>query len=128
MFNEAFNVGQTAHNYQIRDLARSFAEVVPGCQVEFADGAGPDTRSYRVSFEKIKNQLPNFKPQWDAKKGAEQLYKAYLASGVTLEEFEVRVTSASDISTSFSPKEFSMPTCGTARSEAGTPRRQLRPS
>lgn len=88
VFNEACNVGQTAHNYQIRDLARIVAEVVPGCQVEFADGAGPDTRSYRVSFEKIKNQLPNFKPQWDAKKGAEQLYKAYVASGVTLEEFE----------------------------------------
>jgi len=88
VFNEAFNVGQTAHNYQIRDLARIVAEVVPGCEVEFAEGAAPDTRSYRVSFEKIKNQLPNFKPQWDAKKGAEQLYKAYLASGVTLEEFE----------------------------------------
>jgi len=88
VFNEAFNVGQTAHNYQIRDLARIVAEVVPGCAVEFAEGAAPDTRSYRVSFEKIKNRLPSFKPQWDAKKGAEQLYKAYLASGVTLEEFE----------------------------------------
>jgi nucleoside-diphosphate-sugar epimerase len=88
VFNEAFNVGQTTHNYQIRDLARIVAEVVPGCEVEFADGAGPDTRSYRVSFEKIRKQLPNFKPQWDAKRGAEQLYKAYLASGVTLQEFE----------------------------------------
>ena len=88
VFNEAFNVGQTAHNYQIRDLARIVADVVPGCEVELADGAGPDTRSYRVSFEKIRTQLPAFKPQWDARKGAEQLYKAYRASGVTLEEFE----------------------------------------
>ena len=88
VFNEAFNVGQTAHNYQIRDLAQIVAEVVPGCEVEFADGAGPDTRSYRVSFEKIRTQLPQFKPQWDAKKGAEQLYKAYLASGITLQDFE----------------------------------------
>jgi nucleoside-diphosphate-sugar epimerase len=88
VFNEAFNVGQTAHNYQIRDLARIVADVVPGCELDFADGAGPDTRSYRVSFEKIKKHLPQFKPQWDAKKGAEQLYKAYRASGVTLEEFE----------------------------------------
>lgn len=88
VFNEAFNVGQTAHNYQIRDLAKIVAEVVPGCEVDFADGAGPDTRSYRVSFEKIKKRLPNFKPQWDAKAGAEQLYNAYRASGITLEEFE----------------------------------------
>ena len=88
VFNEAFNVGQTAHNYQIRDLAKIVAEVVPGCVVELAEGAGPDTRSYRVSFEKIRNRLPAFKPQWDARMGAEQLYKAYRASGVTLEEFE----------------------------------------
>jgi len=88
VFNEAFNVGQTDHNYQIRDLARIVADVVPGCEIELAEGAGPDTRSYRVSFEKIKSRLPNFKPQWDATQGAEQLYKAYRASGVTLEEFE----------------------------------------
>jgi nucleoside-diphosphate-sugar epimerase len=88
VFNEAFNVGQTAHNYQIRDLAEIVAGVVPGCTVEFADGAAPDTRSYRVSFEKIRTRLPAFKPQWDAKRGAEQLYKAYLASGITLQDFE----------------------------------------
>jgi nucleoside-diphosphate-sugar epimerase len=88
VFNEAFNVGQTAHNYRIRDLATIVAEVVPGCTLEFADGAGPDKRSYRVSFEKIKRKLPTFKPQWDARMGAEQLYNAYRGSGVTLEEFE----------------------------------------
>ena len=32
--------------------------------------------------------MPAFKPQWDARKGAEQLYAAYRASQVTLEEFE----------------------------------------
>jgi nucleoside-diphosphate-sugar epimerase len=88
VINEAFNVGQTAHNYRIRDLAKIVADVVPGCTLAFADDAGPDKRSYRVSFEKIKRKLPGFKPQWDARMGAEQLYKAYRASGVTLEEFE----------------------------------------
>ena len=88
VFNEAFNVGQTAHNYRIRDLAEIVATVVPGCEIEYAAGAGADKRSYRVSFEKIKSKLPQFRPQWDAKKGAEQLYQAYLSSGLTLEEFE----------------------------------------
>src|SRR5262249_22916900 len=88
VFNEAFNVGQTAHNYRIRDLAEIVAGVVPGCTIEFADDAGPDKRSYRVSFEKIRRALPEFKPQWDARMGAEQLYQAYRSSGLTLEEFE----------------------------------------
>jgi nucleoside-diphosphate-sugar epimerase len=88
VFNEAFNVGQTAHNYRIRDLAEIVAGVVPGCTVEFAEDAGPDKRSYRVSFEKIRTRLPGFKPQWDARMGAEQLYKAYRSSNLTLGEFE----------------------------------------
>jgi nucleoside-diphosphate-sugar epimerase len=88
VFNEPFNVGQTTHNYRIRDLAETVADVMPACTIEFADDAGPDKRSYRVSFDKIRSKLPAFKPQWDARMGAEQIYKAYQLSGLTLEDFE----------------------------------------
>ena len=88
VFDAAFNVGQTAHNYRIRDLAKIVASVVPGCEIEYAADAGPDKRSYRVSFEKIKRTLPQFQPKWDARRGAEQLYETYRSSGLTLEEFE----------------------------------------
>ena len=86
--NEAFNVGSTAHNYRIRDIAEIVADVVPGCRLEMAADAGPDARSYRVSFDKIARVLPAFKPQWDARRGAEQLLAAYRQSGLTLGEFE----------------------------------------
>ncbi|MGE0830702.1 MAG: NAD-dependent epimerase/dehydratase family protein [Hyphomonadaceae bacterium] len=85
---EAFNVGQTAHNYTVRQIAEIVADIVPNTRIELDSEAGPDPRSYRVSFEKIKKALPGFQPQWDARKGAEQLYAAYKKSGVTLEEFE----------------------------------------
>ena len=86
--NEAFNVGCTEHNYRIRDIAEIVADVVPGCRVEMASDAGPDKRSYRVNFAKIARVLPAFKPEWDARRGAEQLYAAYRQSGLTLGEFE----------------------------------------
>jgi nucleoside-diphosphate-sugar epimerase len=86
--NQAFNVGQTGHNYRIRDIAEIVADVVPGCRLEFAPDASPDTRSYRVNFDKIARVLPAFKPQYDARRGAEQLYAAYRHSNLTLEEFE----------------------------------------
>lgn len=88
VFNQAFNVGRTEHNYRISDIAAIVAEVVPNCRVEYASDAGPDTRSYRVNFAKIAAALPGFKPEWDAHAGAEELYSAYRSSGLTLEEFE----------------------------------------
>lgn len=86
--NQAFNVGQTSHNYTIREIAEVVARVVPKARVEFASDAGPDKRSYRVDFEKITKVVPGFKPIWDVKKGAEQLYAAFLASRLTREAFE----------------------------------------
>jgi nucleoside-diphosphate-sugar epimerase len=86
--NEAINVGVTEHNYRIRDLAEIVARVVPGTRIVYAEGAQPDRRCYRVSCEKIKRLLPEFKPQWDALKGARQIYDACLAEGLTLQAFE----------------------------------------
>lgn len=88
VFKEAFNVGITEQNYQISELAQIVADVVPGCEVTFADDAGPDKRSYRVNCDKIRKVLPGFEPKWDARKGAETLYEAYKKIDLTLEEFE----------------------------------------
>ena len=97
VFNQAFNVGRTEHNYRIREIAEIVAQVVPGCRLEIAPDAGPDKRSYRVSFEKIARVLPEFKPQWDVRKGAEELYAAYRVSGLSLEDFEGRYQRISHI-------------------------------
>lgn len=86
--NEAFNVGVTTHNYQIRDLAEIVAGVVPNCELSFAADAAPDKRSYRVNCDKIRRVLPEFLPQWDAEKGARSLYDAYRAADLTLAAFE----------------------------------------
>jgi nucleoside-diphosphate-sugar epimerase len=86
--NQAFNVGRTEDNYRIRDLAEIVRETVPGCTVEYAADAGPDKRCYRVDCGKITRTLPGFRPQWDARKGALELYNAYRRIGLTLEDFE----------------------------------------
>jgi nucleoside-diphosphate-sugar epimerase len=90
VYNEAFNVGRTEHNYRIREIAEVVAHVVPGCRLEIAPDAGPDKRSYRVSFEKIARVLPEFQSQWDVRRGAEQLHAAYRACGCSLEHLEQR--------------------------------------
>jgi nucleoside-diphosphate-sugar epimerase len=86
--NEIFNVGRTAENYRIRELAEIVAETVPGCRVEFAPGGGPDKRCYRVTCEKIARVLPSFRPEWTARKGAQELYEAYRNTPLTREAVE----------------------------------------
>jgi nucleoside-diphosphate-sugar epimerase len=85
--DEAFNVGQTAANYRIRELAEIVAATVPGCAVTYAEGAGPDLRCYRVDCGKIARLLPHWQPRWDARSGAAQLADAYRAAGLTEEQF-----------------------------------------
>jgi nucleoside-diphosphate-sugar epimerase len=86
--NAAFNVGQTSENYRVRELAQIVSEVVPNCELEFAPEAGPDKRNYRVNCDKIKRVLPEFTPQWTARKGAEELLLSYQQIGITVDEFE----------------------------------------
>lgn len=86
--NQAFNVGINSENYRIREIAEIVKETVPGCCLEFASDAGPDKRCYRVDCSKIAQALPEFKPQWNARKGAQELYENYQRIGLTLEEFE----------------------------------------
>jgi nucleoside-diphosphate-sugar epimerase len=85
--DQAFNVGRTAENYRIRELAEIVAETVPGCEITYAEDAGPDLRCYRVDCDKIQRVLPVFQPQWDARRGARELADAYTAAGLTREEF-----------------------------------------
>jgi nucleoside-diphosphate-sugar epimerase len=86
--NVALNVGSTAENYRISQLADIVAEVVPNCQIEYAVGGGPDKRCYRVNCDKIQRVLPSFRPQWTARTGAQELYDAYRAVGLTAEDLK----------------------------------------
>jgi len=86
--NEALNVGQTEENYRVRQLADIVQDVVPGSRIEYAQDGGPDPRCYRVDFGKIQRLLPEFKPQWNARRGAEELYDAYRVGGLVIEDCE----------------------------------------
>jgi nucleoside-diphosphate-sugar epimerase len=85
--DEAFNIGATAENYQVRDLAEIVQQTVPGSQVSFGPEASPDTRNYRVNCDKAAKVL-GFEPEWDVRRGARELCQAYRATGLTVSEFE----------------------------------------
>ena len=86
--NQVFNVGRNDENFRIREIADIVAGVVPNSQVEYAVGGGPDLRCYRVSFDKIGRLVPAFRPQWTARKGAQELYDSYRKVGLKLSDIE----------------------------------------
>ena len=67
----------------IRDVAEIVRHTVPNCEVEYAEGASADARSYRVDFTKLATALPDLEFRWDAEKGAKQVYDAVRASDMT---------------------------------------------
>jgi nucleoside-diphosphate-sugar epimerase len=85
---QAFNVGRTDQNFRIREIADVVSQVVPNCVVEYAPGAGPDKRCYRVNCDKLPRVLKSFSPQWTVEKGARELYRAYVDNGLVSGDFE----------------------------------------
>jgi nucleoside-diphosphate-sugar epimerase len=84
---EAFNVGADSENYRIREIAEIVAGVFPGCRLTIGESGG-DTRSYRVSFAKIRERMPAFQTRWTAERGARQLRATFQRIGLTQEMFE----------------------------------------
>ncbi len=87
--NEIFNVGDTQHNYRVREIAEIVAETFPGCRLTFGPPSA-DNWSYRVSFEKIRKHLPGFQCAWDARRGAQQLYNLFKRIDMPPEVFQHR--------------------------------------
>jgi nucleoside-diphosphate-sugar epimerase len=87
--NQVFNVGDTEHNYRVREIAEVVGEVFPDCRVTFG-APSPDNRSYRVSFAKIRKHLPGFKCAWDARRGAQQLHDLFKQIDMKTEVFQHR--------------------------------------
>jgi nucleoside-diphosphate-sugar epimerase len=85
--DQAFNVGRSVDNVQIRDIAELVRDAVPGSQVTLADNAGPDLRNYRVDFAKLDDTFPGLKLRWSVADGVRELAGAYADYGLTYDDF-----------------------------------------
>lgn len=85
--DEAFNVGRSEDNVQVRDIAEMVRDAVPGSKLSFADGAGPDLRNYRVDFSKLEATFPDLDLSWGLKSGVDELVCAYTEHGLGYDDF-----------------------------------------
>ncbi|MGH7790369.1 MAG: NAD-dependent epimerase/dehydratase family protein [Candidatus Binatia bacterium] len=85
--NEAFNVGRSAENYRVSEVAELVAQVVTGSTVVYAAGGGPDPRCYRVNCDKLLQRVTDYRPRWTVRRGIEELYAAYRANQLQPDDF-----------------------------------------
>jgi nucleoside-diphosphate-sugar epimerase len=75
---ESFNVGIKDGNFTVRDLAVAAQKSVPGSELRFLGEHGSDSRTYKVSFQKILTQLKDwYKPTWDLDSGGQELVQLF---------------------------------------------------
>ncbi|HET6500235.1 MAG TPA: SDR family oxidoreductase [Amycolatopsis sp.] len=90
--DSAFNVGTEANNLTVRQIAEAVVTAVPGSRLVITGEAGPDPRSYRVNFSRLRAALPGFEARWTVAAGAHELARAYAGHGLTAAAFEQRYT------------------------------------
>jgi nucleoside-diphosphate-sugar epimerase len=87
--NQKFNVGDTLENYQVKNIAKLVSETFPGCKLSIGKSDG-DTRSYKVSFEKIRKKLPGFQCKKNIRDGARELHSLFKEVDLDKKTFEFR--------------------------------------
>ena len=85
--NQVFNVGDDRQNYRVREIVDTVSDVFPVRYVTVGNN-GSDNRSYRVSFDKIRQHLPAFACRRDVRAGARQLLSVFQHIGLTEEMFK----------------------------------------
>ena len=98
------NVGDDGNNLQVIDIARKIQARVPGCELKFLKDnpeldkeglvrdrkvrQGVDTRTYRVSFAKIKKTFPGFQCDWPLDRGVDDLVSKFESLPLTEAQFK----------------------------------------
>ena len=87
---KAFNVGIPNGNFTVRDLAEAAQRSVPGSDLVFMN-EHTDPRTYRVSFNRILNELREYyQPKWDLDMGAKELVAFFTKIDFKEEDFRGR--------------------------------------
>jgi nucleoside-diphosphate-sugar epimerase len=81
------NAGSDGWNYQVRDLAQSVADVIPGTEVSINRDAPPDRRSYQVDFSLFRTLAPQHAPIYSLRQTVDDLRRGLEAIGFNDQDF-----------------------------------------
>ena len=84
----SYNVGVANGNYSVRELAEAAQRSVPGSKLVFTGEHGKDSRTYRVSFNRILTELKDYyQPSWNLDRGGQELVEFFKRTEFTESDF-----------------------------------------
>lgn len=86
--DKAINVGGNSENYQVKDVGDEVQRLIPEAKVAYTGEVGNDPRNYRVNFDLLGRQLPEFKLQYNLRSGMEELHRKMVDHGFSKKDFE----------------------------------------
>jgi nucleoside-diphosphate-sugar epimerase len=88
---QAFNIGRSDANYQVKDIAEAVRRAFPAARLDITGETGGDPRSYQVDFSKALTGLPGFAPRWTLERGVDEVAAWLKADGLGGEAFDSRM-------------------------------------
>lgn len=85
--NLPMNVGGNAENYQVRQVGDYVQKLVPGASIVYTGEVGNDPRNYRVSFDLLGKQIPDFSLSYTLESGMEELHRKMVQHKFSLDDF-----------------------------------------
>ncbi len=76
--NMAINIGANVENFQVKDVADIVQDLIPSASIVYTGEVGADPRNYRVNFDLLYKQLPDFKLKYSLRSGMEELHQKYI--------------------------------------------------
>lgn len=93
IIGKAFNIGVQNGNYTVKDLAIAAQKIIPKSEIIFTNEHGNDSRTYKVSFNRILNELRDFyKPTWNIESGGLELIEYFKKIGFNERDFKSEKT------------------------------------
>jgi nucleoside-diphosphate-sugar epimerase len=83
---EVFNVGGNDDNYIVKEIAEIVESIVPNSKISYVENANKDSRSYKVSFDKIKNEL-GYRPRKKLEDGIKEMYNKFVKISMNEKDF-----------------------------------------
>jgi nucleoside-diphosphate-sugar epimerase len=84
----AINVGGNPENYQVKDVADQVKRLIPSAAITYTGEVGADPRNYKVNFDLLGKQLPDFKLSYNLASGMDELHRKMVEHKFGKSDFE----------------------------------------